>query len=213
MAYTAGTLHLRAGAPGDLTYTHDAGSDSMATVLTAGYFNNTDDDLNFVAEDLIWSQCTDGNFWHRVSAISSGSVTTQFAGGNLPIRTPATGTAAAHGADMVVGQYEIGSAIATASRLILPIPYPGAEILVRKTDSGTMTFFLDAGGSATAALGTSITYDSVGNRRFVLQQEGEMFHVVGSSTSRWRIKQAQSFATVAASVVFGGGASRFPGGT
>jgi hypothetical protein len=212
MAYTAGNLHLRAGAPGDLTYTYDAGSDAMATVATAGYFNNTDDDLNLTVDDLIWCQCTDGNMWQRVSAISSGSVTTQFAGGNLPIQTPATGTAAALGAAMSVGQYEIGSAIATASRLVLPTPYPGAEVLVRKTDSGTMTFFLDAGGSATGGA-TGVTYDSVGNRRFVLQQEGEMFHVVGSSTSRWRIKQAQTHASIAGSVTLGGGASRFPGGT
>ena len=71
MAYTAGNLHLRAGAPGDLTYTYDAASDTMATVITSGYFNNTDDDLNLVADDLIFCQCTDGNMWLRVSAVSS----------------------------------------------------------------------------------------------------------------------------------------------
>ncbi|KKN52501.1 hypothetical protein LCGC14_0611900 [marine sediment metagenome] len=176
MAYTAGNLHLRAGAPGDLTYTYDATADTLATVATAGYFNNTDDDLNFVADDLIFVQAGDGNMWLRVSAISSGSVTTQFAGGNMPVQTPATGTAAAHSTEVFVGQYEIGTSISSASRFILPIPYPGAEMMFRKVDSGTAAFFVDAGGSATAALGTSITYDSVGNRRFVMQQEGETFH-------------------------------------
>lgn len=183
MAYTAGTLHLRAGAPGDLTYTHDAGSDAMATVLTAGYFNNSDDDLNLTVDDLIWSQCTDGNFWHRVSAISSGSVTTQFAGGNLPLQTPATGTDATLSAAVAVGHYEVGTSIATASRYVLPTPYAGAEILVRKDDSGSQIFEFDAGGSGA----TGITYDSVGNRRISLRNEGEGFHVIGVSATRWRV--------------------------
>lgn len=191
MAYTAGNLHLRAGAPGDLTYTHDAGSDSMATVLTAGYFNNSDDDLNLTVDDLIWSQCSDGNFWHRVSAISSGSVTTQFAGGNLPIRTPATGTAVAR-ASMEVGYYEVGSATAagdcTASRYVLPAPYPGAEVQVRRTDSGTLVRHFDAGGSDTAAGETGPVFDGVGNRRIALFREGDGFHVVASSTTRWNLR-------------------------
>lgn len=212
MAFTNANLHLRAGAPGDLTYTYDAGSDSMATVIAVGYFDNDDDDLNLVADDRIWCQCADGNMTLRVASISSGAVTCHFAGGNLPIQTPSTGTAAAHGAAMSVGFYEIGTSISSASRLILPTPYPGAEILVNKVDSGTAVFFLDAGGSETGGA-TAVTYDAVGNRRFLMQQEGETFHVVGSSTSRWRIMNAQSIATVAASIVFGGGATRFPGGT
>ncbi|HDZ37857.1 MAG TPA: hypothetical protein ENH62_06175, partial [Marinobacter sp.] len=135
MAYTAGNLHLRAGAPGDLTYTYDATADTLATVATAGYFNNTDDDLNFVADDLIFVQAGDGNMWLRVSAISSGSVTTQFAGGNMPIQTVATGTAVTLGAVMEVGNYDIGTSISTSTRNALRVPYPGAEINVRKVDS------------------------------------------------------------------------------
>ena len=53
MAYAADTLALRSGAPGSLTYYHDAGDDTMATVLTAGYFNNTDDDIRMTANDTI----------------------------------------------------------------------------------------------------------------------------------------------------------------
>lgn len=186
MAYTAGNLHLVATAPGDCSYTYDAGSDTMATVAAAGYFNNSDDNLNLTVDDRVWCQCSDGNMWLRVASISSGAVTMHFAGGNLPIQTPATGTAAAHGADMAVGFYEIGTSIATASRLILPTPYPGAEVRVLKVDSGTFIHFIDAGGSETGGA-TGVTYDSVGNRRFTVRMEGEGFHVVGSSTSRWRI--------------------------
>jgi len=203
MAYTAGNLHLRAGAPGDLTYTYDAGDDTMATVAASGYFNNSDDDLNLVADDLIWCQCTDGNMWLRVSAVSSGTVTTQYAGGNLPIETAATGTEAALSDTLGVGFMEVGTSISTASRYVLPTPYPGAEFQVRKVDSGTQLFEFDAGGSGA----TAITYDSVGNRRITLQTEGEGFHVVGSSTSRWRLRGLE----IDASAVSAGGSRALAG--
>src|SRR3990167_299371 len=137
MAYTEGALHLRAGAPGDLTYTYDAGSDALATVLTAGYFNNTDDLLNLTVDDLIFIQAGDGNCCARVSAITSGSVTLQFAGGNLPVNTMATGTDSGVLVTLSVGYYEVGSENSTASRGVLPTPYGGAEVIVRKIGSGT----------------------------------------------------------------------------
>lgn len=200
MAYTAGNLHLRAGAPGDLSYTYDAVADTLATVAAAGYFNNGDDNLNLTLDDLIWVQAGDGNAWFRVLSIDSGSaVTLQFAGGNLPIQTFATGTAAAL-ALLSVGFYEVGSAIATASRMVLPTPYPGAEVQVRKSDSGTAVFEFHAGACASdisngLAGGTGVTYDSVGNRVINMRFEGEGFHVIGSSSTRWRIRSLEITAT------------------
>ena len=211
MAYTAGNLHVRAGAPGDLTYTYDAGSDALATVLTAGYFNNTDDDLNLTADDVIWVQATDGNCWARVASISSGSVTLQFAGGNLPIQTPTTGTVAAI-ATLLVGYYEIGSATGagdcTASRYVLPVPYAGAEVQVVRTDSGTVARHFDCATSATA-----IAYDGVGNRRIELKTEGDGFHVVGSSATRWRIRSLSFTATGGSGTLANEGASNVLTGT
>src|SRR3990167_9034384 len=130
MAFDVANLHLQPGAVGDMHYIYDAGSDTMATVIASGYFNNTDDATNLQAEDLIWCQCGDGNMFLRVSSVSSGLVTTQFAGGNLPIGTPGTGTAAEVASMAIPGYYEIGSTISTASRYVLPTPYPGAEITV-----------------------------------------------------------------------------------
>lgn len=211
MAFNSANLHLRAGAPGDLFYTYDAGTDTLANVIDAGYFNNTDDNLNLTAEDLIFCQCSDGNMWLRVSSISSGSVTCQFAGGNLPIETPATGTAAAN-ATLEVGFYEIGSATGagdcTASRYVLPTPYPGAEVRVLRTDSGTVARHFDAGGSGA----TSVVYDNVGNRRIRLVREGEGFHVVGTSSTRWRILSL-NFNATGASASAGAGASAVLAGT
>lgn len=203
MAFTNANLHLLAGAVGDLPYEYDAGSDTMATVATPGYFNNSDDDTNFQAEDSIHCYCSDGNFWLRVSAVSSGSVTTQFAGGDLPVvelgtntntATTAVGASAELAQPVVVGIYEEGTLHSTASRYVLDTPYAGAEVVVRRDNSASLGHTFDAGGSGA----TGITFDSVGNRRMTLLTEGDFFHVVGVSTTRWRIKSAYLGGTILA---------------
>ena len=230
MAYTAGNLHLRAGAPGDLTYTYDAASDTLATALTAGYFNNTDDSLVLTVDDLLFVQASDGNCWARVSAIASGSVTLQFAGGNLPLgalatntNTIATGASADEAQHVLAGYYSDGSGTegdsdavmnSTASHYRLAAPYPGAEVFVRRDNSATVIHQFDAGGSAGVggpAGGTGVTFDRQGNRTFMVQQEGEFFHVVGVSATRWRVVNAKWRASVSDSDDVAAGASRFPG--
>lgn len=211
MTFNSANLHLQPGAVGNLAYIYDAGADTMATVLAAGYFNNDDDDINLAAEDRIWAQCADGNMVLRVSSVNAttGVVTCQYAGGALPpVQTFATGTAA-NLTQLSVGFYEVGTSIATATRAILPAPYPGAEVIVRKVDSGSRLFTFDAGGSATTAGGgTGVTFDSVGNRRITLNAEGEGFHVVGTSSTRWRLKGMEMEASAT-----GEGGSRFLAGT
>ena len=198
MAFVAANLHLRAGAPGDLTYTFDAVADTLATVAANGYFNNTDDDQNLTVDDRIWCQCADGNMTLRVSLLTAGVVTTQFAGGNIPIQASASGTAGPR--TLVVGYYEIGSTLGSASRHILPAPYPGAEVQVRRgSGSGGHALAFDCGSGATA-----IVFDSVGSRRIRLSRTGESFHVVGSSTTRWRLRSLEFNATGASASAPGG---------
>ncbi len=181
MAYTAGNLHLRAGAPGDLFYTYDSGSDALATVLVAGYFNNEDDGLNLTADDVMWCQATDGNCFFRVLSIDSGSaVTLQFAGGNLPIQTQATGTSASVN-ELLVGYYDISSDLTTATRMELPTPYAGAEVLCMKADSGSKIVEFSAGAA------TTILFNADGDRETRLLGGQDYFHVVGTSATRWRI--------------------------
>jgi len=213
MAYTAGNLHLRAGAPGDLSYTYDAGAtDTMATVMADGFFNNADDDLNLTVDDLIFIQASDGNFWARVGSIAANAVTLHFAGGALPpVRTYASGSAAAR-TNLSVGFYEVGTAIADATRAVLPTPYVGAEVMVRKVASGSGPIEFDAGASASDVSvglggGTGVTYDGTGNRRVTLRTEGDMFHVVGTSTTRWQFRNVaftSSVISVGGSVVIAG---------
>ena len=190
MAYTAGNLHLRAGAPGSMYYHYNATStgadDTLAEIIVAGYFDNADDDLNLVVGDTIWCRCSDGNMNVVVSSISSDAVTCQFAGGNLPTQTGGSGTGACD-ARLLVGQYELGSGTSanagqgTSTHWMLPTPYPGAEVKVRLDCSMVTSRHFDCGGN------TNVELDRRGNRRIVLTHEGDSFHVVGVSTTRWRI--------------------------
>jgi hypothetical protein len=138
-----------------------------------------------------------------------------WAGGDLPVRTYATGTAA----DLTllkVGHYELGSGGATATRAILPTPYPGARVRVVKMSSATGGEVFDAGASASdvsldasdgaAGGGTGVTYDGT-SRRILLQEEGEYFEVYATSASRWRLVGFHYDASTA-----GEGGSRFFGG-
>ena len=176
MAYTAGTLVLNASAaPGNAVYFHDAGDDSMATVMTAGYFNNSDDNLNLAVDDVIFSVCSDGDIWARVSAISSGSVTCQTVGGRGPNNGDvSTGTA---GTTIAVGVNEIGTGTATAWKTATP--YPGARLTISLSGTSTGTISVSSSGVTNNAKGdTSIIFSGVA---------GGCIDLLGVSTSQWVI--------------------------
>jgi hypothetical protein len=205
MAFDATALYLGApGAPGSNVYYYRT-TDSQATVYAASYFDygpNTAPRL--VAGDLVFCICSDGHMWLKVAKAtdSTGLCIMHYAGGQLPIQTWATGTAAGD-FGMSVGYYEVAGSgtaggLASGSRGVLPVPYPGAEVFVRKISSGTLAQEFHAGGSAsniswfddrgtaTGGGGTAVTYDGT-NRKIVLTQEGDYFHVRADSTSRWRL--------------------------
>ena len=226
MAFGASNLHLSPVAPGSNVYWYRT-SDTMAAVLDIngdGYFDNGPDAAPKLAvDDLVYAICTDGKMWLKVSAVgaTTGIVTVQYYGGNLPIRTWATGTAAGD-FGMSPGFYEVGTTVSTSSRGVMPVPYPGAELKVQKIDSGTQGHEFDAGASAsniswvdgTVGGGTGVTLDGT-NRRITLRMEGENFHVVGSSTSRWRLMglSLQSTGDGCGSVIPQEGASNSLSGT
>ena len=81
MSYTKGNLiTTSAAAQGWNHYYYDAdsASDAMATVTTAGYFNNVDDGLGIGADDLITVKASDYTAILKVTGVSSGSVSTIF---------------------------------------------------------------------------------------------------------------------------------------
>ncbi len=204
MAFTNANLALRSGgAAGTLLYFYST-SEAMAALLVQDYFQNVTYDTGLKAGDQIYCQCADGNMILKVASVNTdvtstvrGRVHVNYAGGDLPIQTAATGTEAAL-VKLRVGFYEVGTAIASATRYVLPTPYPGAVVQVRKTGSGAQGMEFDAGasasdvsfGSGTASFaggGTGVTYDGT-RRRITLVQESNGFRVRATSTSRWRIE-------------------------
>lgn len=82
MAYTAGNLVLLSYGNGFAEYFYDAGSDTLATVMASGYFNNSDDNLNLSADDQIKVKAADGFQTLRVDTVSAaGVVTTEMGAG------------------------------------------------------------------------------------------------------------------------------------
>lgn len=79
MAFASADLTLLSYGNGHGLYFHDANSssDTLATVAAAGYYNNTDDNLNLAAGDQIMVKATNGNAVLEVVSVSSGSVTTR----------------------------------------------------------------------------------------------------------------------------------------
>ena len=77
MAFAKANLYNVSGLPpGFATYTYKSDTDVRATVETAGYFNNSDDDLNLAVDDEIVVIGDQGGYTTVVTAVSSGSVTT-----------------------------------------------------------------------------------------------------------------------------------------
>ena len=77
MAYTGGNLALVSSVNGTGVYIYKSDSDTRATVAASGYFNNTDDDLNLAADDLIFVVGDEGHYALRVDTVAAGVVTTE----------------------------------------------------------------------------------------------------------------------------------------
>ena len=87
MAYSASNLYNHGtGYPGNAYYTYKSDTDTRETVMTAGYFNNSDDDLNLTADDTIFVVGDQGGYTLRVDAVSSGSVATELILSRLPLQ-------------------------------------------------------------------------------------------------------------------------------
>lgn len=174
MAFDSSNLVLLASGPnGQLLYAYEAGSDSMATVAAAGYFNNSDDDLNLTVNDKIEAACSDGDVTLRVESLSSGSVTTTPLGDG-----PYRGDVSAANATLAFGFSEIGSG--TGSTFTLPTPVVGAKVRVQY--NGTATAVREVVTSA-----TGVTINAQGDRTIPLDSEGHWIELKAVSTTRWAI--------------------------
>ena len=81
MAFAKANLYNVNGMPpGFAKYLYKSDTDDREDVMVSGYFNNTDDDQNFAADDEIRVTGDEGHYTLRVDTVSSGTVTTELAG-------------------------------------------------------------------------------------------------------------------------------------
>ncbi len=178
MAFNNATLSLIGHGRDNKLFIHDASSDTMATVATAGYFNNKDDDIRLAVDDLVMSLCGDGDFLQRVSAVdsSTGSVTTQPTSMNGPWRGV---IGSASGSITVPGISELGTGTASA-HVLSAAPYPGARVTIVQCGSATT-------GISVATNATTVTINGQGDRTITFDGEGQNVTLLGVSTTRWAI--------------------------
>lgn len=179
MAYTSANLaNLVGAAPGNGVYFYDGGSDTMATVAAAGYFDN-DNNLLFAVDDLIFCQCSDGDIWIRVGSISSGAVTANVVSGEGPWNGV---IGASVGTVTVPGITEIGTGTATAHTMSAA-PFIGARVVV--TQMGTAT-----GGITVVTSSVGVSVNPQGNRTISFTGQGQSVTLLGVSTTRWVVTAA-----------------------
>lgn len=85
MAFTTSNLYnVYSGAPGFGIYIYKSDTDTRETVMASGYFNNSDDNQNLAADDMIYVVGDQGGYCLRVDTVSSGVVTTELGAGSGP---------------------------------------------------------------------------------------------------------------------------------
>lgn len=185
MAVDYTKLALVAHGAGKKIYYYDAaaGSDSMATVAGATYFNNSSGNQNLAAKDLVFCQCSDGDLWLRIATVtaltatsSAGAVTT------TPVSDegPWNGVAgSASGSITAPGITELGTGTATA-HVLSAAPVVGQRVRIVQTGTAT-------GGISVVTSSAGVTVDAAGDRTINFTGKGQNATLLGVSTTRWVI--------------------------
>lgn len=177
---TANLVNLYSGPQGSGVYHYDAGSDTMATVAASGYFNNTDDNQNLAADDIIFALCSDGDIALRVASVSSGTVTCNV----MSLDGPWNGVVgSASGSITVPGVSEIGTGTATA-HVLSGAPTLGAKVTIFQAGSAT-------GGITVVTNATGVSLNNQGDRTITFTGEGQFVSLLGVSTTRWALVGGQ----------------------
>lgn len=93
MAYTAAELSGPVQLGDDkkiFFYDAEDASDSLATVLASGYFNNSDDNIRMAVNDLIQVKTSAGQYMLQVTSSTGGAVGTTYVGGDTPVESGTT---------------------------------------------------------------------------------------------------------------------------
>lgn len=144
MAYTAADLSGPVQLGDDkkiFFYDANDASDSLATVLASGFFNNSDDNIRFAVDDLIEVRTSAGQYMLQVTSSTGGAVATTLVRGDVPVETGAT-SAQLSGYGLSVLAPTTG-----AQRIYrLPAPTRAGQVKVLLATSGTKHTITSTGG-------------------------------------------------------------------
>lgn len=157
-------------------YDAEDASDSIASVLASGYFNNSDDDIRMAVNDLIQVKTSAGQYMLQVTASTGGAVTTHLVSGNdAPVETGSTSAQlSGYGLSVLAGS-------ATGNEKIYRLPAP-TRIGQRKSllaSTATDHSVISTGGW---------TYYPSGNSSITLIGDatlGASVELVARSTTQW----------------------------
>jgi len=178
MAYTAADLSgpVQFGDDKKLFF-YDANdaSDTLATVLASGFFNNSDDDIRLAVDDLIQVRTSAGQYLLQVTSSTGGAVGTTLVGGDVPVETGAT-SAQLSGFGM-----SVLAAAATGNEKIYRLPAP--------TRIGQRKYLLASVTTDHSVISTGgWTYYPSGNSSITLignADLGASVELVARSTTQW----------------------------
>jgi len=160
MAFINADLALVSSVNGQGLYFYKSDTDTRATVMASGYFNNTDDNLNLASDDVIIVAGNQGFYTIRVDTVSSGVVTTEMAGQSVWLSAKIADVSTAGSAwcvapfDGVIGRFKtvLDGAITTADAAVgielAGIDVTGCQLTIAQ--SGSAAGDVDE-GEATAA--------------------------------------------------------------
>lgn len=175
MAFSATGLVLLSHGNDKKMFRYDSTADTLATINTAGYFNNTDDNIRMVAGDLIYVKASNTTAVLVVSSVSSGSVTTAVAESVVYHEDIAGSTAT-----LTASATGITNLTSTGVQTVaLTIPFAGAYKSIIKTGASTAIITVTSGSTAVTFNGTNtnLTFDAA----------GEAVVLTGLSATRWAI--------------------------
>lgn len=152
-----------------------AGTDTIATIKAAGYFNNTDDDIRMAAGDRVHVYADTGSIDLVVSSVSSGAVTCVAADVHVDIEAAVDGTNMSN-----VGVTLLGNDTVSITEFTLDDPIIGEIKVIIQVDTDTNT------RTVTTAT-TGVSYNQAGNRIATFNGADDALVLVGLSATRWGV--------------------------
>lgn len=177
MTFSNSDLVLLADGNDKKLFYHDANnsSDTLATVKAAGYYNNTDDEIRMAVGDIIFAYASDGYAFLRVSAVSSGSVTTKAVDNLEDVANVAAGA----NLDSV-GISLIGNDTDSSTSFTLDDPIVGETKTIIQVDTTTT-------GVEIVTNSTSVSFNVAGNRTLTFNGADDAVVLKGLSSTRWGV--------------------------